>query len=789
MRRLCTALRVWICVSASWLAVAQNLVINPTTTLSAQTSNNTSAADSFQTLSNGDEGATNVSKMDIHSLLYPGATTPVYAHYMPWFGNGNHMDVGYSSTDPAQVHRQIVDMISRGINGVIIDWYGPGSYEDSSTQLVKAEAETHPGFVFAIMVDVGAIQYHSCSGCDPQQALTADLQYIEQNYFPSPAYMLWGGAPAVTEFAIDDVYTIDWVALQSSLSSNPIFFFQNSGGFSHPISGGGYSWVMPTTTDLGVSYLTDFYGTGASVPQETTVGATYKGFNDTLASWGSNRIMPQGCGQTWLQTFSLINSLYNSSDPLNRLQLVTWNDYEEATEIESGIDNCVGISANVASDTLQWSISGSESTIDHYTVYISLDGQDLMPLTDLATGLYSLDLCSYSPAPGAYTLYVQAIGKPSIRNQMSGPVTYNPQCVAPTPVSVTISPGSASLAAGGSQQFTATVAGTSNTAVSWSASGGSISGSGLYTAPGAAGAYTVTATSAADNTKFASAVVTVTVPLPVSPPPVAASVSPSSLTVSASSQSLTVNGSGFQSGALVGVAAPGSTVSWVSPTSVTASAIQAAVVLNQSGAWLISVQNPDGNTSGSLTLNVAAAVPPVASASSFAVNLSPASINVSSGHPGSAQISVNPVSGAFNSVVSLSCSNLPAGMTCAFSPATVSPGSAGASSTLTVSFAPLAALSSGGTRRSRIPFNAGFGLSCAFGLVFAGGLGRKRVWQVLLGSAAVGVLLMLSSCGAANMSNTVASATSASTSSTYNIIVNGQSGAVQVSTAVAVTVQ
>ena len=80
----------------------------------------------------------------------------------------------------------------------------------------------------------------------------------------------------------------------------------------------------------------------------------------------------------------------------------------------------------------------------------------------------------------------------------------------PTPISVAITPTSASIQAGATQQFTATVTGSTNTAVTWSASGGSVSGSGLYTAPGTPGTYTVKATSAADGTKSASAGVTVT---------------------------------------------------------------------------------------------------------------------------------------------------------------------------------------------------------------------------------------------------------------------------------------
>jgi hypothetical protein len=80
-------------------------------------------------------------------------------------------------------------------------------------------------------------------------------------------------------------------------------------------------------------------------------------------------------------------------------------------------------------------------------------------------------------------------------------------------VAVTISPTSASLLTNGTKQFSATVTGSSNTAVTWSATGGSVSSSGLYTAPSAAGSFTVKATSVADNTKSASATVTVSAPV------------------------------------------------------------------------------------------------------------------------------------------------------------------------------------------------------------------------------------------------------------------------------------
>ena len=113
------ALLAWLVSSSS--ATSQSVVV-PTTTFVAQLGNNTSAANTFPNQTNGNMGATNVSKMDIRTLLYPGATTKIYAHLMLWFGGTNHMNVGYSPTSAAQVHKQIGAMISRGIPGVMIDW-------------------------------------------------------------------------------------------------------------------------------------------------------------------------------------------------------------------------------------------------------------------------------------------------------------------------------------------------------------------------------------------------------------------------------------------------------------------------------------------------------------------------------------------------------------------------------------------------------------------------------------------------------------------------------------------
>jgi hypothetical protein len=39
----------------------------------------------------------------------------------------------------------------------------------------------------------------------------------------------------------------------------------------------------------------------------------WKGFDDNLASWGSNRVIDQQCGKVWLQTFHHTGSFGGSS--------------------------------------------------------------------------------------------------------------------------------------------------------------------------------------------------------------------------------------------------------------------------------------------------------------------------------------------------------------------------------------------------------------------------------------------------------------------------------------------
>jgi fibronectin type 3 domain-containing protein len=126
---------------------------------------------------------------------------------------------------------------------------------------------------------------------------------------------------------------------------------------------------------------------------------------------------------------------------------------------------------------------------------------------------------------GTVYFYVVSAVAAGGESDNSAPVSATPVTPA-TVIAVTISPATASSITSGTLSFAATVQGTtSNKAVTWKASLGTITSSGMYTAPSKTGTDIVTATSNVDPTKSDSTSVKITAastppPSPPPPPPV-----------------------------------------------------------------------------------------------------------------------------------------------------------------------------------------------------------------------------------------------------------------------------
>jgi hypothetical protein len=122
-----------------------------------------------------------------------------------------------------------------------------------------------------------------------------------------------------------------------------------------------------------------------------------------------------------------------------------------------------------------------------------------------SSGMYTAPASVSSPQ----TVTVTATSAADSSKWACALITVNPAVT----IAVSVNPPTGSITAGQALQLSASVTGTANQQVAWSLSGaGSVSASGLYTAPASVASsqtVTVTATSAADSTKSASASIVV----------------------------------------------------------------------------------------------------------------------------------------------------------------------------------------------------------------------------------------------------------------------------------------
>lgn len=410
--------------------------------------------------------AGHVSDISLHQLMYPGWTGRMICEYQPWFGNPQHISVGYNENDARTVAAQDLAMIAEGCDINLIDFYGALSpsqtFNLTTTNLVFSDLNMRTGqpLKFGILEDKGTLVY-SCptngGGVDQTACLTSalisDMDYINQSYASSPVYWTDNGQPVVAFFVTQSLWsnpTPNWSAIWTGMKAHtdaytkPFKFLYEFGSFTtSAYDNGRFAWSQPpvfsstdqlwwgSSTALSPTYLDNFYAAGITHPSQLAVGAIYKGFDDHMASWGGNRVIAQQCGQILLNTAKEVGKYFGGNNPqIPYMQVITWNDYEEGSEVESGIDNCYTVNASLSGNLLSWSLVASDSlyatpaTIHHFNVYFADAGGNLYPVaTNLPSTTTSLNLSTVVPS-GSWTIYVEMVGQPLIINRISNPMTY-----------------------------------------------------------------------------------------------------------------------------------------------------------------------------------------------------------------------------------------------------------------------------------------------------------------------------------------------------------------------------
>jgi hypothetical protein len=322
-----------------------------------------------------------------------GGAKPVMVHYMPWFqspyslGSGNwgyhwtmnHFNpntvnptnnedeiaswyyplIGpYDSSDPAVLEYHVLLMKLSGIDGVIVDWYGPDNYYDylinnQRTLDIFAYAQK-AGLKFSLCYEDSTIPAEISGGCMNSVCVTAgnaiahvedEMLYVQTNFFVYTNFLKWNNDPVFLNFGPQYFTTsADWTSIFSLLnaSNQPAFFTENN--YLAPAGKGAFDWppmqlsvtnaqspTEPVLSDAVMNgYLAAFDASAAAWP--AYISTAFPRFHDFYAQAGvspSYGYLDDQSGNTLRETLS--RAMTNASAII---QIATWNDYGEGTIIE-----------------------------------------------------------------------------------------------------------------------------------------------------------------------------------------------------------------------------------------------------------------------------------------------------------------------------------------------------------------------------------------------------------------------------------------------------------------------
>jgi hypothetical protein len=283
------------------------------------------------------------------NLPVADAQPKALAVYEPWFGDPKHINVGYSTQDPATLKAQIEKARSMGIYGFVVDWYGDRApFADRSYALMQKVASENK-FHVAIMYD----ETEQDNGSATEDALSAFAKiynaYLAPNAPGHDAYIYYNGRPLIVIFPKHG--HTDWNAVREAVNSwpnPPLLIYKDEPPPQYVNAFDGYyPWVHPGSkgwtqdgADWGKQYLVHFYENYPKEhPGKLIIGTAWPGFNDSKASWSLDRRMDQRCGRTFEDTLHIFREHQQQiASPF--LMIATWNDYEEGTAIEKGLARC-----------------------------------------------------------------------------------------------------------------------------------------------------------------------------------------------------------------------------------------------------------------------------------------------------------------------------------------------------------------------------------------------------------------------------------------------------------------
>lgn len=291
----------------------------------------------------------------------------ILAHYMPWYTakpfsdqwgwhwTMNHFDpekelqgkrqiaskyhplIGpYDSGDPYVLEYHLLLMKLAGIDGVIVDWYGLTDYRDyailhrNTTRMLEQcerlkmkfvicyEDQTIPALVDASRIAASERVSHAVS----------EINWLGKYWFKSGSYVKQDNNPVLLSFGHSGLTPTEWTQCLSHLESPVTYFSQD---IRREGAIGAFGWPAPK---VGMVQVDRFLEEAAKWP--SSIPAAFPRFDDIYREAGVGESYPlllDDSGRTFQMT--LQKAIKSQA---NIVQIATWNDWGEGTQIEPSIE-------------------------------------------------------------------------------------------------------------------------------------------------------------------------------------------------------------------------------------------------------------------------------------------------------------------------------------------------------------------------------------------------------------------------------------------------------------------
>lgn len=266
----------------------------------------------------------------------------------------------YDSRDPDVVEYQLSTAWAAGVDGFVADWYGPHDEKgiDEALDLVFETVERWRqmyGFRFFLAI---AYEEQILSQIDGEQAreeaIASHLRHALDHYAVQDSFLRYQGVPLIFFFEMwtdgtPGLLQPDQLArVQSGLPAFHLLYMGAEQDFLD-VAAGFYSWVGGTNddpADWGADYVDWVYGEMDNRTREhdlqINVGSVWAGFDDSMVwGWGNTpRSVDRQDGAVYAETWAsaLLDRHNRDRESPSWVQIVTWNDWNEGSEIEPSVE-------------------------------------------------------------------------------------------------------------------------------------------------------------------------------------------------------------------------------------------------------------------------------------------------------------------------------------------------------------------------------------------------------------------------------------------------------------------